>query len=77
MFYQTLTARRPPKGPKNAILTRALPFSCSFLQTRPSEGPNTSSEWIWRKSSQRFPRYFVHKPWRGQKTEPSAVDCVR
>jgi len=26
------------------------------LQTRPSEGTNTSSVWIWRKSVQRFPR---------------------
>jgi len=27
----------------------------------PSEGPNTSSVWNWRKSVQRFPRYFIHK----------------
>jgi len=31
------------------------------LQTRPGEGPNTSSVWIWRKSVQRFRRYFIHK----------------
>ena len=31
------------------------------LQTRPNEGPNTSSVWIWRKSVQRFPRYFINK----------------
>jgi len=31
------------------------------LQTRPSEGPNTSSMWIWRTSVQWFPRYFIHK----------------
>jgi len=31
------------------------------IQTRPSEGPNTSSLWIWRKSVQRFPRYLRHK----------------
>jgi len=36
------------------------------LQTRPSEGPNTSSVWIWRKSVQRFPRYFIHKPKKTQ-----------
>jgi len=35
------------------------------IQTRPSEGPNMSSVWIWRKSVQRFPRYFIHK----QKTQ--------
>jgi len=35
------------------------------LQTRPSEGPNTSLVWIWRKSVQRFRRYFIHK----QKTQ--------
>ena len=31
------------------------------LQTHPSEGPNTSSVWIWRKSVQRFPWYFTKK----------------
>jgi len=31
------------------------------LQTRPSEGPNASSLWIWSKSIQRFRRYFIHK----------------
>jgi len=31
------------------------------IQTRPSDGPNTSSLWIWHKSVQRFPRYFIHK----------------
>jgi len=31
------------------------------LQSRPSEGPNTSSVWIWRKSVQWFRRYFIHK----------------
>jgi len=29
------------------------------IQTRPSEGPNTSSLWIWRNSVQRFPRYLI------------------
>jgi len=28
------------------------------IQTRLSEGPNTSSLWIWRKSIQWFPRYL-------------------
>jgi len=31
------------------------------LQTRLSEGSNTSSVWIWCKSAQQFPRYFIHK----------------
>jgi len=31
------------------------------IQTRPSEGPNTSSLWIWHKSVQRFQRYLIHK----------------
>jgi len=31
------------------------------IQTRPSEGTNTSSLWIWYKSIQRFPRYLIHK----------------
>ena len=31
------------------------------LQTRPSEGPNTSSLWILRKSVQPFPRYLSDK----------------
>jgi len=39
------------------------------LQTRPREGPNTSSVLIWCKSFQRFPRYFIHK----QKTQTDGV----
>jgi len=31
------------------------------IQTRPTEGPSTSSLWIWRKSVQRIPIYFTHK----------------
>ena len=31
------------------------------IQTRPSEGPNTSTLWILRKSVQRFPRDLSHK----------------
>jgi len=39
------------------------------LQTRPSDGPNMSYMWIWRKAIQWFPRYFIHKKtnWRHQK----------
>jgi len=38
--------------------------------------------WIWRKSVQRFPRYFIYKQKIPQtdgakKTVPSAVHCVR
>jgi len=50
------------------------------LQTRPSEGPNTSSVWIWCKSVQRFPRYLIHKQKHrlmAPKIEPSVVHCVR
>jgi len=45
------------------------------IQTDPSEGPNTSSLWIWSKNVQRFPRYFIHKTKKSQtapKTEPYA-----
>jgi len=31
------------------------------LQTRPSEGPNTSCVRIWCKSVLRFWKYFIHK----------------
>ena len=31
------------------------------LQTRPREGPSTSSVWIWHKSVRWFPRCFIHK----------------
>ena len=84
MFYQTQTVyavRRPLKGPKMPFLS---PVTLTFgldLQTRPSEGPYTSSMWIWCKSVQRFPRYFTHKQKThtddAKKTEPSAVHSVR
>jgi len=48
------------------------------IQTRPSEGPITSFLRIWRKSVERFPRYFIHKKWRtAPKTEPYAVHWVQ
>jgi len=50
------------------------------LQTRPIEGQNASSLWTWRKSVQRFPRYYIHKQKKSQtapKTERYAVHCVR
>jgi len=47
-----------------------LNFDLDF-KTRPGEGPNVSTVWIWRRSVQRFPRYFIHKrktaEWRRQK----------
>ena len=49
------------EGTENAFLSLVtLTFDTDF-QTRSSEGPNTSSVWIWRKSVQQFPRYFIHK----------------
>jgi len=58
MFYQIQTTRTPPKGPK--MLGFLSQVTLTFdLQTRLSEGP--SSVWIWRKSLQRFPRYYIHK----------------
>ena len=75
MFYQT-TVRTPPKWPKIAFLAW-WPWALTFdldLQTRPSEGPNTSSLWIWCKSVQRSPRYFIHNKKTqidGAKKQPS------
>jgi len=34
------------------------PLTLTNVQTRPSEGSNMSSLWIWRKSVQRFPEIF-------------------
>jgi len=66
MFYQTLTARRLLKGPKMPFYPW-WPWPLTFdlaldLQTRPSEGPNTSSV-------QRFSRYYTQTKnhWRRQK----------
>ena len=49
------------KGRKCSFLSQVTLTFDLYLQTRPSEGPNTSSMWIWRKSVQWFPRYFIHK----------------
>jgi len=54
MFCQTKITRRPPKD----HFCHLWPWP--FLQTPPSEGPNTSFVRIWRKSVQRFPTY-LHK----------------
>ena len=55
----TQTARRPPKGPKNSVF---VPGDLDLnIQARLSEEPNTSFLRIWRKSVQRFPRYFTQQ----------------
>jgi len=44
MFYQTQTARRPLKGPKNALFLSLVTLTFDpDVQTCPSEGPNTSA----------------------------------
>jgi len=58
--------------PKNVIFLFLVTLTFDLdLQTHPSEGPNTSSVWIWHKSFQWFRRYFVDKQkttdWRCQK----------
>jgi len=60
MFYQTQTARRPQKEPKMPFLSLVTLTFDLDIQTYPRKGPNSSSLWIWRKSVQRFPRYFIH-----------------
>ena len=43
MFYQTQTARRPPKGPKTPFLSLVnLTFDLD-LQTRPSKSPGAKT----------------------------------
>ena len=53
------------------------------FQTPPSEGPNMSSVWIWRKSDHWFPKYFIHKqkhrvtaPKKQRLPQFIAVHCV-
>ena len=64
----TQAAKRDKKCHFLSLVTLAFDLD---LQTQPSEGPNTSSMWMWRKSIQRFPWYFIHKTkktgWRHQK----------
>jgi len=49
----------PPKDQKMPFLSLVtLTFD---VQTRPTEGPNTSSAWIWCKPVQLLPRYFIRK----------------
>jgi len=49
------------KGQKCRFLSLVTLTFDLDLQTRPGEGPNMSSVWIWHKSVQWFPRYFTHK----------------
>jgi len=39
------------------------------IQTRPSDGPNTSTQWILCKSVQRFQRYLRHKQKNDKKSQ--------
>ena len=43
------------------------------IQTRPSEGPNTSSLRIWRRSVQPLRRYLIHK----QKKQTRVADSTK
>jgi len=51
------------------------------LQTHPSEGPKTSSVWIWRKSVQGFPEIFHTQTkrttdwWRLKQNLPQFIVC--
>jgi len=47
------------------------------IQTPPSEGPNTSSLWIWCKAVPKIYHIQTKKSRSALKTEPSAVHCVR
>jgi len=77
MFYQTLTARRPPKGPKNAILTRPVALFVLF----PSNSSERGTKHVFRVNLAQIrsvvPEIFRTQTMTGPKTEPSAVDCVR
>ena len=59
-----INLRQAAKRAENAFLLVILTFELTFdldVQTCPSEGPNTSCVWTWRKCVQRFSRYFMHK----------------
>jgi len=45
--------------------------------TRPCEGSNTSSVWIWCISVQRFSRYLRHKQKKSQTTLKQNLTCMR
>jgi len=52
------------KGRKITFVCPWWPWHLTFdldLQIRPSEGPNTYTVWIWRKSVQLFRIYFIYK----------------
>ena len=82
VLYQTQAARRPPKGPKMPFFVPG-DFDLWPLTFNSSERRiNTSSVWMWRKSVQRFPRYFIHKQkttdWRAKnRTFRSSLHVVK
>ena len=43
------------------------------IQTCPSKGPNMSSMWIWSKSVQQFPRYFINKKSQRQRQKQNLM----
>jgi len=69
------TKRKPHAGRRKGrkgIFCLWWPLPLTFdldRQKHPSEEPDTSSLWIWRKSVQRFRRYFIHK----QKTQTNGA----
>jgi len=73
---------KPHAGLQNG---RKMPFlsleTLTFdldIQTRPSEGPDTSFLWIWRKAGQQFQRYFIHKQshrWRQKQNLTQFTAC--
>jgi len=70
MFYQILTARRPPKGLKICLYSSNLD-RWLWPSNSSERGTKHSSMWIWSKSVQRFQRCLIHKQkttdWRHQK----------
>jgi len=61
------TIRTLPRGDRSTKRVFSLLTLTFDLETHLSEGPNTSSLWIWRKSVEQLPRYLIQKP-------PSAAD---
>ena len=67
---------KPHAGRRKCRFLSLVTLTFDFdLQTRLSEGPNTPSVWIWRKSIHWFPGYFIRKQktnrqQNGAKAEP-------
>jgi len=64
------------KGRKMSFLFMVILTFDLDIQTRPSEGPNTSSLWIWCKSVQRS-RYFIHKQKVTDSTKHSSLRMIK